>query len=108
MEVLDYHASIPVSLKTMLDKAEREKMIKDKNLIAYSFFNSRSEYMTLDVLIDAPFSFDLMWSQREIRKQENLVINIVSLQHLIDMKKYSDRRQDNDDVLLLTKLLGND
>ncbi len=62
--------------------------------------------MTLDVLIDAPFSFDLLWSQREIRKQEDLIINIVSLQHLIDMKKYSDRKQDNDDVLLLTKLLN--
>ena len=81
--------------------------IKDKNLIAYSFFNSRSEYMTLDVLIDIPFSFDLMWNQREIRKQDDLSINIVSLQHLIDMKKYSDRQQDNDDVLLLTKLLNN-
>jgi hypothetical protein len=107
MEVLEYHSSIPVSLITLLDKAERDRIIKDKNLIAYSFFNSRSEYMTLDVLIDVPFSFDLMWNQREIRKQDDLSINIVSLQHLIDMKKYSDRQQDNDDVLLLTKLLSN-
>ena len=108
MEVLEYHSSIPVSLKTMLDKDERERIIKDKNLNAYSFFNSRSEYMMLDVLIDVPFLFELMWSQREIRKQGDLVINIVSLQHLIDMKKYSDRHQDHDDVILLSKLLNHE
>ena len=107
MKVLDYHSSIPVSLKAMLNKSDRDKFIKDKNLIAYSFFNSRSGYMTLDVLIDVPFSFDVMWTQREIRNHEDLTINLVSLQHLIDMKKYSDRQQDNDDVLLLTKLLNN-
>ena len=105
MENLDYHSSIPVSLKTILDKKERDKIIKDKNLIAYSFFNSRSGYMTLDVLFDVPFSFDMLWMHREIRKQEDLPINLVSLQHLIDMKNYSDRQQDKDDVLLLSKLL---
>ncbi len=107
MKFLEYHASIPVSLKTMLDKKERTKIIKDKNLIAYSFFNARSGYMTLDVLIDVPFSFDLMWTQREIRNQGEIPVNLVSVQQLIDMKNYSNRKQDKEDVILLSNLLKN-
>ena len=82
-----------------------KKIIREKNMIAYSFFNSRAGVMSLDVLIDVPISFDEMWSKREIRKMDDVEVSLVSLEHLIALKKYSNRKQDNDDILLLSKLL---
>ena len=102
---LKYQSTIPVSIKKFVSKNEREKLIQDKNLIAYSYFNSRSNYMSLDVLIDVPFVFDDLWNKREVRTVDETSVNIVSVEHLIEMKKYANRKQDIDDVILLSKLL---
>lgn len=106
MKLLSYISTVSVSLQTMIDKSAREKIIKEKSMIASSFYNSRSGVMNPDVLIDVPFSFDVMCEKREIRKQDTIEINLVSLEHLIEMKTYSNRKQDTDDVLLLSKILN--
>ncbi len=105
MKLLSYFSAVPVSLKIMIDKNEREKIIREKNMIAYSFFNSRSGVMALDVLVDVPIAFDELWNKREVRKMGVIEVNLVSIEHLIALKKYSNRKQDNDDILLLSKLL---
>jgi hypothetical protein len=107
MKLLSYFSAIPISLKIMVDKVEREKMIREKNMIAYSFFNSRAGVMALDVLVDVPIAFDELWNNREVRKLNSFEVNLVSVEHLIELKKYSNRKQDNDDILLLSKLLKN-
>ncbi len=84
---------------------ERQKIIKDKNLIAYSYFNSRSNYMNLDVLMDVPVPFDELWNDKENRIVDDISVTIVSVEHLIQLKKYANRKQDLDDVLLLSTLL---
>lgn len=104
IKLLKYQSMIPLSIRTFVSKKEREKAISEKNLIAYSYFNSFSNYMNLDVLIDAPIPFAEMWIEKEVRLIEGIAVNIVSINHLIEMKKYSNRKQDIDDVILLSKL----
>ena len=60
--------------------------------------------MNVDVLIDVPFSFEMMWENRERRTIEDFEINIVSLDNLIEMKRYANRNQDQQDVKMLSKL----
>jgi len=55
---LKYQSMILLSIKTFVSKKEREKAITEKELIAYSYFNSVSNYMNLDVLLDTPFDFE--------------------------------------------------
>lgn len=107
VKFLMYQAQIPVSLKTFINKEERQNAIKDKNLIAYSYFNSRSNYMSLDVLIDVPIPFADMWNSKESRLVEGVSVNIVSIEQLIILKQYANRKQDQDDILLLSKLIKN-
>jgi hypothetical protein len=45
--------------------------------------------MSIDVLIDSPLSFQKMWESREKRQIEDMTVNIVSIDHLIEMKKHS-------------------
>lgn len=104
LKSLMYQSTIPVSIKTFVNKKERQKVIIDKNLIAYSYFNSRSNYMNLDVLIDVPIAFDELWDKKEERSVDGTSVNLVSVEHLISMKKYANRKQDIDDVILLSKL----
>ncbi|GAB4335119.1 MAG: nucleotidyl transferase AbiEii/AbiGii toxin family protein [Flammeovirgaceae bacterium] len=104
VEDLAFAPMIPISLTSLLDEQIRAKMIKEKNLIAYSYYNTRSNFMSLDVLIDSPISFEGMWERKEVRKVNNDDIFIVSLEDLIQLKKYANRNQDKQDVILLSKL----
>lgn len=104
MKKLSYFSTIPIFLNNLIDKSARLKIIKTKNLIAYSYFNSRANTMNVDVLVDVPIEFESIWKDREVRKGEDYYANFVSVNHLIEMKKYSDREQDKQDVLLLSKI----
>ena len=101
---LSFASVVPVQLSSLLDQGKRQQIIKEKNLIAYSYYNKRSNFMNLDVLIDVPISFDSLWEKREKRSIEDFEINIVSLNDLIELKKYANRVQDKQDVLMLHKL----
>lgn len=105
LKLLMYQSTIPISIKTFVNKEERQKAINDKNLIAYSYFNSRSNYMNLDVLMDVPIAFDELWNMKGERAIDGVSVNLVSVEHLIIMKQYANRKQDIDDVILLSKLL---
>ena len=101
---LSYLPVIPLPISQLSEQAKRTELVQEKNLIAYSFYNSRSNYMNVDVLIDPPFSFEDLWSKRETRKAGSFEVHLVSVQHLIEMKTFANRKQDQDDVVLLSKL----
>jgi hypothetical protein len=100
-----YQQSIPVSLKNFISPAERKKAITERNLIAYSYFNSASGGMTLDVLLDTPFEFSDLWERRTMKHLKDTEIYLIDVQDLIAMKTYSNRIQDQNDIVLLSKLL---
>lgn len=101
---LDFCPMAPISLESLLDEETRARVIKEKNLIAFSYYNTRSNYMTLDVLVDSPITFEKLWESKEVRKVQETSIFIVSLNDLISLKKYANRNQDKQDIQLLSKL----
>ena len=107
VKLLLFQSVIPLTIKSFIKKEDRLKAIKEKNLIAYSYFNSMAGYMNLDVLLDTPIEFEVLWSQKTERLVSGTTINIVSIEHLIALKKYANRIQDQNDVLLLSKLIKN-
>ena len=50
VKYLLFQSVIPLTIKTFIKKEDRLKAIKEKNLIAYSYFNSNAGYMNLDIL----------------------------------------------------------
>lgn len=60
--------------------------------------------MSVDVLVDIPLAFDEMWKRKEVRKFEASDVYFISLEDLISLKKYSNRIQDRQDILLLSKI----
>jgi len=54
---LSYVGSLPFSLEILANEQERKGLIEKKNLIAYSFYNSRKNTFLVDVLVKIPFPF---------------------------------------------------
>jgi len=57
-KLISYDAVLPFSIKQMVNKEVRNSFIKEKNLIAYSYFNNLKNVMSLDVLVDVPIPFN--------------------------------------------------
>lgn len=106
LKEISYKASVPVPIRSLVDEKTRKNLKQEKNMIAYSFYSSIAGAMTIDVLIDTPLSFAEFWDKREVRKMNDYEVNLAGLEHLIELKKYSNRAQDKEDVILLSKLLG--
>lgn len=107
VKYLLFQSVIPLSINTFVKKEDRLIAIKEKNLIAYSYFNSMKGYMNLDVLLDAPIEFDVLWRNKAERLLGETTIYLVSVEDLIELKKYANRIQDQNDILLLSKLIKN-
>lgn len=99
-----YQSQIPISLSLLSTQQERVKLIKEKNLIAFSYFNTRANVMSMDVLIDIPLEFAEMWERKTTRTTDGIDIHVVSVDDLIKLKEYSNRKQDIDDIYLLSQL----
>jgi hypothetical protein len=102
-----FQSVIPLSINTFVKKEDRLKAIKEKNLIAYSYFNSLAGYMNLDILLDVPIDFEILWQNKTERSLGETIIHLVSITDLIELKKYANRIQDQNDILLLSKLMRN-
>ena len=104
---LNYQSRIPLPIIQLATKEKRNELLQTKNLIAYSYFSTQANFVSVDVLMDVPFEFSALWNRKEIRQLKNTEIYLVSMEDLIAMKQYSNRLQDQKDVLLLSKLKNN-
>ena len=78
----------------------REKYIKEKNLIAWNFFNPNNPLEIVDVII----LYDLQKNMIKKIDMKGKKINILAKKYLIEMKKSSGRKQDLIDVRALEQL----
>ena len=104
MNLLSFKGTIPLRFEVLVDLKERERLINERNMIAYSFFNSAKNVFVLDVLVKMPSPFDALWNSREERPFGKTVIQLISVDDLIKMKEATDRIQDKNDVILLSRL----
>lgn len=102
---LKYKPLQPVDLESFIDSKNRREAIDSKNMIVYSYYNQISNFMQLDVLLDVPLTFEELWNRKNEVRSGDISINLVSVEDLIKMKEYSDRIQDRDDIVLLTKFV---
>lgn len=103
---LSFESSFPVSIKNFNDAEYREKAIQEKNLIAYSFFNSNSGSVELDVLVDTPVDFEKLWKNRTVKNSGGVSMNLINIKDLISLKKFAEKIQDQKESLLLSELIN--
>ena len=89
---------LPVSAENVFDF--REEYIKNKNLVAWSFYNPANPLEVVDILITA----DLAGMHVVKKSTPDFTINVVSIDDLISLKQISARPQDVEDIKALKKL----
>jgi len=75
----------------------RDEYMKNRNLVAWNFFNPRNPLESVDIII----THDVTNFQIVTKKVENQNIHIISVEDLIEMKQSSGRPQDLEDVRAL-------
>jgi hypothetical protein len=101
MNEIGYKPTLPIKLSSLFDFDKRKLLKEDKNLIAFSFFNHENNLMSIDVLLDLPITFELLWKNKTKRKFETTEVYLVSVDDLIILKEYSGREQDIQDIIYL-------
>lgn len=104
MSRLGFRPKIPVTAEMFADPKNRESWIKEKNMIVLSFLHPERPYEVIDVFLKEPMPFDELWAKREKITLENIEIAVISIDHLIKLKKKADRLQDISDIEALRKL----
>jgi hypothetical protein len=99
-----YQNALPVSLLELADENKRKMMVQERNLITFSFYSTIYQFVTLDILMDMPFSFNELWQRKQIRKTRITEVLLVSVEDLVALKTYSNREQDVLDIASLKKI----
>lgn len=104
LQELGYRPKLPVSPHELLDPKKREEWKKEKGLKAFTFYHPKIKFQELDILLDSPRSFELIDQAKIIVKINSVHIPVISIDHLIEMKRRTGREQDESDVHVLEKI----
>lgn len=81
-----------------------EKWRNEKKMDAFTFWNPKKPYEEIDILIYNPIEFRELKTRAKIISADGLEIPIASIDHLIKLKRISNREQDKSDIIALQKI----
>lgn len=105
MEKEGYVRRIPVSLDELGDEKAILKLMKEKNLLAYSFLGKDPQY-NIDVIIGESLEYEKYAKHVVKVRAWDITIPIIAVDDLIHMKKKAGRMKDIQDVQALIELKG--
>jgi hypothetical protein len=99
---LDYVPRQPIKLTDAANPDVRKKWLEEKGAVALFFQNSRSPFISLDILYATDISFNEAYDRRiEMPLQNSAYIKVCSLDDLIHLKEISPRIVDQEDLRAL-------
>lgn len=104
MEKLGYKSRAPVDPIKFADPDTRQLWIEEKNMRVFSFISPLNPFEQVDVFIEEPKPFDMLFANRLEVRAFGIIIHVVGINDLIEMKKVAGRDTDLFDVQQLTKL----
>ena len=103
-EDLGYMPRLPGPATALLDPEQRREWVEQRNLKAFTFVHSLRPLQEVDLLLDSPVSFEEADRAKTVLTAGPLRIPVVSLNHLIAMKRVAGRARDVADVDALERL----
>lgn len=104
MEQFHFKPKAPVVMKDFTIEEKRREWMEEKGMMVFSFFDPENPFVLLDVFIDIPFDFELVYPDRSMIRAGKIEIPVVPLATLIAMKESAGRPQDQSDVYYLKQL----
>lgn len=108
MKKLDLVPRAPVPAESILDPEKRKMMVDEKNALVFTFIDRKNPYRQVDVFITDHFSYDRLRDHVESVHIGDVMINLVSKEKLLEMKKAVQPQRDKDlfDIRVLEKIIG--
>jgi len=104
LKKLGFVPVLPVNPEDLADESIRESWIREKNMVAFSFHHTTDNYRVIDIILVHPLDLDSAYLNRTVKSVRDFTVNLVSIDDLIKMKKFSGRAQDLSDIEMLYKL----
>lgn len=91
-----YSPKVPVSKSQFQNSRERERWKKEKGMIVFSFVETKPPFEMIDMFVGEPIKFEDVYKKRGMVSVEGISIPIISIDHLIRLKKKASRPKDLD------------
>jgi predicted nucleotidyltransferase len=95
---LGFQSRLPVTAKEVFNF--REEYIKNRNLMAWSFYNPKFPSEVVDIVL----THDLAKLKTTKIRSGGLTLKVLSIEDLIEMKRKSGRPQDLEDIKALQEI----
>lgn len=89
---------VPVKIDDLADAKKRDEWICEKNMLVFSVYDPKDPMNQIDVMIQSPVDFEVLFRDRVTMKEGELEIPVVSIADLIVLKKYAGRQRDKIDI----------
>jgi len=99
----NYIPTLPEDPIHLADPQKVEYWIKEKNLIAFSFYNEKHSHQVIDIIIKHPLDFQEAFNRKITKSVDNFELYLASIEDLITMKMESARPKDMKDIEFLNK-----
>lgn len=101
-----YRPAAPVKPHDLADPAQRARWQRDQSMVVFSFWDSRNQMPTVDILLDPAITFDTLWRDAIPMSLQGTTVPVASIPHLIELKRRSGRPQDLADIVALERIAG--
>ena len=98
-----YKVKQPVDLMGMADQVTRRDWIQNKHMKAFNFYKDQ-ELKEVDIIIETPVSYEEARKTALTIKCGRLTLPVISIEHLITMKRKSNRPVDKLDIQDLKRI----
>jgi hypothetical protein len=105
VETLRLRPVAPVNTNGLLDPVQRQKWVKEKNMLAFALRPPDVQGPTVDVLIDPPVDIEAALARTVWREVQGVRIPLISVEDLIRLKEKSGRAQDRSDIEHLRRIM---
>lgn len=106
MTRLGFVPKVPVKARDFAVAENRERWRNEKNMRVFSFTKPDNLLEVVDIFVYEPIPFADMWDKRELIPIEEVIVPVVSIDHLIALKEEAYRLQDVSDIEALEKIKG--
>ncbi|HBR14375.1 MAG TPA: hypothetical protein DD723_02380 [Candidatus Omnitrophica bacterium] len=98
---IGYVPKVPVTKEQFMDKKQRKRWQKEKGMVVFSFVQKDPPFELIDMFVDEPIKFSDLYEKRKKAKIRDMVVPLISIDHLKKLKLKAARPQDLIDVVQL-------
>lgn len=104
MERLNYKPRVPVKTIDLTVEEKRDQWVREKGAVVFTFIHPGDPVKHIDIFLRNPVDFDIAYREKEIIKVRDIAINLISIDHLIEMKQSTGRPRDLEDINQLKRV----